>query len=169
MPVTITNLAFEGSQLIVRLKCQEGHETEWKSQPNCNDHFSWKPDKRCFCPIQCEYIPETSEIFDLAWIHWISKTSFYAIENRYLYGIVNRNYIEKSKAIREDMKQAKSIDLSGDGGCCSRGYNTKYLTFSFFHFPQRKLPRLEILTEWKRWDLKRLWNCWRMKILSQNR
>ena len=66
MPVTITNLAFEGSQLIVRLKCQEGHETEWKSQPNCNHHFSWKPDKRCFCPIQCEYIPETSEIFDLA-------------------------------------------------------------------------------------------------------
>ena len=65
-------------------------------------------------------------------------------------------YIEKSKAIREDMKQAKSIDLSGDGRCYSTGYNTKYLTFSFFHFPQRKLPRLEILTEWKRWDLKRL-------------
>ena len=46
------------------------------------------------------------------------------------------------------MKQAKSIDLSGDGRCYSTGYNTKYLTFSFFHFPQRKLPRLEILTEW---------------------
>ena len=66
MPVTITNLAFEGPQLIVRLKCQEGHETEWKSQPNCNHYFSCKPDKHCFCLIQCEYIPETSQIFDLA-------------------------------------------------------------------------------------------------------
>ena len=28
MPATTTNLAFKGSQLIVRLKCQEGHETE---------------------------------------------------------------------------------------------------------------------------------------------
>ena len=28
----------------------------------------------------------------------------------YLYGIVNRNYIEKSKAILEDMKQSELID-----------------------------------------------------------
>ena len=39
MLATITNLTFKGSQLIVRLKCYEGHETEWKSQPNCN-HYS---------------------------------------------------------------------------------------------------------------------------------
>ena len=39
MPATITNLAFKGSQLIVKLKSQEGHETEWKSQLNCN-HYS---------------------------------------------------------------------------------------------------------------------------------
>ena len=39
MPATITNLAFKGSQLVVRLQCQEGHETEWKSQSNCN-HYS---------------------------------------------------------------------------------------------------------------------------------
>ena len=39
MPGTITNLAFKGFPLIVRLKCQVGHETEWKSQPNCN-HYS---------------------------------------------------------------------------------------------------------------------------------
>ena len=39
MLATITNLAFKGSQLIVGLKCQEGHEREWISQPNCN-HYS---------------------------------------------------------------------------------------------------------------------------------
>ena len=56
----------------------------------------------------------------------MSKTSFYAIQNHYLYGIVNRNYIEKSKAILEDVKQAKLIDLSGDGRCDSPGHNAKY-------------------------------------------
>ena len=39
MPATITNLAFKGSQLIVKLKCQDGRETEWNSLPNCN-HYS---------------------------------------------------------------------------------------------------------------------------------
>ena len=29
------------------------------------------------------------------------------------------------------MKQAKSIDLSGDGRCDSPGHNAKYLTYSF--------------------------------------
>ena len=36
-----------------------------------------------------------------------------------------------SKAIRKDMKQAKSINLSEGGRCCGTGYNIKYLTFSF--------------------------------------
>ena len=49
----------------------------------------------------------------------------------YLYGIVNRNYIEKSKAILKDMKQVKSIDLSGDGRWDIPGYNAKYLTYYF--------------------------------------
>ena len=34
MPATITNLAFKGSQLIVKLKCQDGRETEWNSVGN---------------------------------------------------------------------------------------------------------------------------------------
>ena len=39
MAATITNLTFEGSQLILRLKCQQGHKTEWKSEPNCNHYL----------------------------------------------------------------------------------------------------------------------------------
>ena len=39
MPAKITNLAFKGSQLILRLKCQGGPKTEWKSQPNCNHYL----------------------------------------------------------------------------------------------------------------------------------
>ena len=52
---------------------------------------------------------------------------------------MNRNYIEKSKAILEDMKQAKSIDLSGDGRCGSRENNAKYFTYSFMDKSTNKL------------------------------
>ena len=69
----------------------------------------------------------------------MSKTSFYAIQNHYLYDIVNRNYIEKSKAILEDVKQAKLIDLSGDGRCDSPGHNAKYLTYSFMDKSANKI------------------------------
>ena len=132
MPATITSLAFKGSQLIVGLKCQEGHETEWKSQPNCN-HYSVGNLTSAASVLFCANTYQTlARFFYLAGIQWISKTSFYGIQNRYLYGIVNRNYIEKSKAILEDiLKQAKSIDLSGDGRCDSPRRNAKYLTYSF--------------------------------------
>ena len=69
----------------------------------------------------------------------MSITIFYAIQNRYLYGIVNRIYIEKSKAILEDTKQAKSIDLSGDERFDSPGHNAKYVTYSFMVRVQTRL------------------------------
>ena len=123
MPATITNLAFKGSQLIVRLKCQDGHETEWKSQLNCHHYSVGNPTNVASVLFSANTYQRFARFFDLAGIQWISKTSFYAIQNCYLYGIVNRNYIEKSKAILEDMKQAKSIHLSGDGRCNSPGHN----------------------------------------------
>ena len=62
------------------------------------------------------------------------------------------------------MKQSKSIDLSGDGRCDSPGHNAKYLTYSLIDksafkigaFNLTQVTEMEILTEWKRWDLKRL-------------
>ena len=129
MPATITNIAFKGYQLIVRLKCQEGHETEWKSQPNCNHYSVGNLATATSVLFSANTYQRLARFFDLAGIQWICRTSFYAIQNRY--GIVNRNYIEKSKARLEDMKQAKSIDLSEYGRCDSPGHNAKYLTYSF--------------------------------------
>ena len=109
MPATITNLAFKGSQLIVRLKCQEGYETEWKYQPNCNHYTVRNLISAASVLFSANTYQRLARFFDLADTQWISKTSFYAIQNLYFYGIVNRNYMEKSKAILEDMPdQAKS-------------------------------------------------------------
>ena len=103
----------------MRLKCQEGHKTEWKSQPNCKHYSVGNLASAASVLFSANTYQRLASSFDLAGIQWISKTSFYAIQNRYLYGIVNRNYIEK--AILEDVKQAKSIDLSGDGNVTARG------------------------------------------------
>ena len=123
LPATITIIAFKGSQLIVRLKCKWGHNTEWKSQPNCNHYSVGNLVGAASVLFSANTYQRLARFFDLAEIQWISKTSFYAIQNRYLHGIVNRNYIEKSKAISNRIKQANSIDLSGDGRCGSPGHN----------------------------------------------
>ena len=52
---------------------------------------------------------------------------------------MNRNYIEKSKAILEDMKHTKWIDLSGDGRCDSPVHNAKCLTYSFMDMSTNKI------------------------------
>ena len=81
-----------------------------------------------------------SQFFDLAGIQWISKSSFYAIQNRYLHGIAQRTFMLKSKAIIEEIKEGGNIiDLSGDGRCDSPGHNAKYLTYSFIDKSTNKI------------------------------
>ena len=112
MRTMTTYFTFKNSQF--RLKCQESHETEWKSQPNYNHYSVGNLTSAASVLFSANTFQTLAQCFDSAGMHWKSKTSFYVIQNSYLYGIVNRNYIEKSKAIPEDMKQAKLIDLSGD-------------------------------------------------------
>ena len=79
MPATITKLAFKGSQLIVRLKCQEDHETEWKSQPNYNHYSVGNLTSAASVLFSANTYQRLARFFDLAGIQWISKTSFYEI------------------------------------------------------------------------------------------
>ena len=96
-PATITNFAFKGSQLTVRLKWQEGHKTEWKSQSNCNHYSAEYLKSAASVLFSANTYQRLARFLDLAGIQWIPKTSFYSIQNRYLYGIVNRNHTEKSQ------------------------------------------------------------------------
>ena len=121
MLAAIRSLTFKGSQLIMRIKCQEGHEAEWKSQPNHNHYSVGSLTSDASVLFSANKYQRLAQFFDLAGIQWISKTSFYAIQNCYLYGIVNRNYI----AVLEDMKQAKLVDLGGGKRCDSPGHNAK--------------------------------------------
>ena len=58
---------------------------------------------------------------------------------------MNRNFIEKSKTIFEDMKQAKLINLSGDGRCDSPGQNAKYLTYSLMDTNTNKIGAFSLM------------------------
>ena len=131
LPAGITNIAFKESQLIVKLKCQSGHTNTWKSQPKCNRRSVGNLTSAAAIPFSANTYQRIARFFDIANIQWLSKTSYYAIQKRYLTGIVNKNYIKISKYILEEVKGKGPCYLSGDGGYDSPGRNAKYLTYSF--------------------------------------
>ena len=130
LPTAITNTAFKGSQLIVKLKCQSGHTNAWKSQPTCNRYSVGNLTSAAAVLFSANTYQRIASIFGIVNIQWLSKTSYYAIQKLYLTGIVNKNYIKMSKSILEEVKGKGPCYLSGDGRCDSPGRNTKYLTYS---------------------------------------
>ena len=127
----ITDIAYKGSQLIVKMKCQEGHITSWNSQPNCNHYSIGNLTSAASVLFSANTYQRLANFFELAGVQWLSKTSFYDIQRDILLGVVNRNYNEQSKKISDDMKKHGVYNLSGDGRCDSPGHNAKYLTYSF--------------------------------------
>ena len=131
LPAAITNIAFKGSQLIVKIKCQSGHTNTWKSQPTCNNYSVDNLTCAAAVLFSANTYQRIASFFDTANIQCLSKTSCYVIQKRYLTGIVNKNYIQMSKSILEGLKEKGPCYLSRNGRCDSPGHNAKYLTYYF--------------------------------------
>lgn len=127
----ITNIAYKGSQLVVKMECPAGHQTTWRSQPNCSHYSIGNLESAASVLFSANTYKRLATFFDLAGIKWLSKTCYYAIQKRYLFGVVNSNYNSRSKEIYEDIKKHGVYKFSGDGRCDSPGHNAKYLTYSF--------------------------------------
>ena len=76
MPAAITSLTFKGSQLIMRLKCQEGHEAEWKSQPNYNHYSVGSLTSAASVLFSANKYQRLAQFFDLAGISGYPKQVF---------------------------------------------------------------------------------------------
>ena len=109
LPVTISDILTKSSQMIVKMKCEDNHKYVWKSQPNCNYYSVGNLTSAASVLFSANTFQRLSQFFDLAGIQWISKSSFYTIQNRYLHGIVNRTFMLKSKAIIEEIKEETSL------------------------------------------------------------
>ena len=132
LPTVITKVAVKGSQLIITMRCQNEHSFTWRSQPNVNRYSKGNLTGAAAVLFSANTYQRIAEFFELANIQWISKTCFYAIQKRYLTGVVNRNYNIMSQNLLQELKLCDApCQLSGDGRCDSPGHNAKYLTYTF--------------------------------------
>ena len=133
LPATIKNLKVKGSQLIVKLACQNHHENIWKSQPTVNRCSQGNLTLSAAVLFSANTFEKIAKYFDIANIQWIAKTSYYAVQRRFLAGVVHLNYSRMNASLVNRLKHEEECKLSGDGRHDSPGHNAKYVTYSLMN------------------------------------
>ena len=128
-----------GTALLVTICCIEGHTNVWRSQPYIRKHFHGNINRASSILLSANTFEKIRKHFELASIPFFSKTNFYNLQRRYLFGAVNRWWLNEQKTILHELKQQRECLLSGDGRCDSPGHSAKYLTYTFLDQTSKKI------------------------------
>ena len=79
--------------------------------------------------FSCNTYRRLSKYFKIMNIPWESKSWYYKIQDRYMFGIANKAW-KKEQEINILQSNQRYLILSGDGRSDRTGHNTKYLNYS---------------------------------------
>ena len=127
---SVTNITLKGSQLIVQLICSDKHKTTWISQPSAQRYLKENLNLAATVLSNANAFQKNSKYFEITNIQWITKTSYYSIQDKFLARIVNKNYSKMNASITHRLIEQVPRKLSDDDRCDSPGCNTKYLICS---------------------------------------
>ncbi|KAK2549591.1 hypothetical protein P5673_029982 [Acropora cervicornis] len=81
--------------------------------------------------LDCEEHPERKFLFaSFLNLKFFSHTTFYNIQNKYLFPVVNKAWKEERSSVLDEVKSNGPVSLIGDGRCDSPGHNAKYCTYT---------------------------------------
>jgi len=63
-------------------------------------------------------------------LKFFSHTTYYNIQNKYLFPVVNKAWNEERNSVLDEVKRNGPVNLIGDGRCDSPGHNAKYCTYT---------------------------------------
>ena len=129
----VKNDTIKGSQLTISLTCPNNHENIWKSQPTFIRYSQRNLTLYAAVLFSVNTFERIAKYFGIANIQWITKTSDYAIQSKYLAGVVYLNYSRMNVSLVRNLKREIECRLSGDGRHDSPGHNAKYLTYSLMN------------------------------------
>ena len=93
-----------GSQLIVAPTCPNSHKNIWKSQATVNQHSQGHLTFSAAFLFSTNTLERTAKFFHIANIQWIIKTSYYAIQMKFLAGFVHLNYFRMNTSLVRHIK-----------------------------------------------------------------
>ena len=159
----VLNVCTRGSMLIVELLCYKGHKNIWRSQQVINRYALGDFRLAASTLYSANTYAKLQAFFKLANIPFLCKASYYNIQKKFLFGVINEAWLNERTILIRGIKKKPACSLSGHGRCDNPGHCTKYMAYSILDQASNKsliwkyvnVPRQEIQTEWKNLHLSR--------------
>ena len=119
----------KGSLICVTTVCKAGHIEPWFSQPFTKGMAAGNLICSGGIPFTGNHFMRVSALMSACNIRFFEKGSFYYIQRKYLWPVVNNHYIVQQREILQSFR-GQPLVLAGDGRCDSPGHNAKYGTYS---------------------------------------
>ena len=128
-PVVEKSSFTRGTMLAVRWVCQANCSGTWYSQPTERAMPLGNllvAGAILFCGGQYQKFSEFAKLLHLP---WISSSTFYTVQESYLFPVIEQEYDLQQTALLVAFS-GESVYVMGDGQCDSPGYNAKYCTYT---------------------------------------
>ena len=114
--------------LIVELLCYKGHKNIWRSQQVINRYALGDLKLVASILYSANTYAKLEAFFKLANIPFLCKTSYYNIQKKFLFGVINEAWLNERTILISGTKKKPGCSLNGDGRCDSPGHCAKYMT-----------------------------------------
>lgn len=119
----------QGTLLFVALTCINNHHSTWQSQPLLNRMAAGNLLLSSAILLSGATYTKIAAFADILKMQFFSEKTFCAIQDEYLFPVVNDHWLREQDSVIEEMR-GKELWLSGDGRCDSPGYSAKYGTYT---------------------------------------
>ena len=127
--VTEMNESTQGSQLFITMKYINEHLTSWESQPMIDGMAAGNLLLSSSILLSGATYTKVASLADILKLQFFSEKTFYTIQDKYLFSVVNESWQKEQNSIFVDLKD-QDLWLSGDGRCDSPGHYAKYGTYT---------------------------------------
>ena len=114
--------------LIVELLCYKGHKNIWRSQQVINRYALGDLRLAASTLYSANSYAKLETFFKLANITFLCKTSYYNIQKKFFFGVINEAWLNERTILISGTKKKPGCSLNGDGRCDSPGHCAKYMT-----------------------------------------
>lgn len=128
--VTGMQQLISGSRLIVKTKCSSGCSCIWSSQPLLSKMGAGNLLLSAAVLFSGNTYTRLYDIADHLNMPILSESRFYALQQKYLFPVVNETWLSMQIALLDGLSGEKDIMMCGDGRCDSPGHCAKYGTYT---------------------------------------